>query len=84
MSPVWRSLTSLVLLFATPVVAAPECESGKGYVAADTAQQVTEEFLAKLKGVGVGTIIRYYDWVEETLPGKTSRGANSISSPKPG
>ena len=43
MSPLW--LTGLVLLLATPVVAAPVCEPGKGYVAADTAQQVTEEFL---------------------------------------
>jgi hypothetical protein len=26
---------------------------------------------AALKGAGIDTIIRYYDWVEETLPGKT-------------
>ena len=47
------------------------CEPGKGYVAADTAQQLNEEFLAKLKAAGIGTVIRYYDWADETLPGKT-------------
>src|SRR5215470_1573486 len=51
--------------------AAVVCEANKGYVAADTAQQVTEDFLAKIKAVGIETIIRYYDWPEETLPGKT-------------
>jgi glycoside hydrolase-like protein len=60
------------LLAASPAaVAAPICESGKGYIAADTAQQVHEEFLTKLKSAGIETIIRYYDWSEETLPGKT-------------
>jgi hypothetical protein len=71
MSPLGRCLTGLILLLDTPVLARPVCEPGKGYVAADAAQQVTEEFLIKLKGAGIGTIIRYYDWVEETLPGKT-------------
>jgi len=51
--------------------AAVVCEAGKGYVAADTAQQVNENFLTKIKAVGIETIIRYYDWVDETLPGKT-------------
>src|SRR5215472_16723795 len=51
--------------------AAQVCEAGQGYVAADTAQQVNENFLAKIKAVGIETVIRYYDWVEETLPGKT-------------
>ena len=51
--------------------AAPVCEPGKGYVAADTAQQLNGDFLAKIKAVGMGTVIRYYDWPEETLSGKT-------------
>jgi hypothetical protein len=50
---------------------APVCEAGKGYVAADTAQQVNENFLAKIKAIGIDTVIRYYDWIDETLPGKT-------------
>jgi hypothetical protein len=50
---------------------APVCEPGKGYVAVDTAQPLQADFLLKLKGAGIGTVIRYYDWAEETLPGKT-------------
>jgi hypothetical protein len=51
--------------------AAPVCEPGKGYVALDASQQMSEEFLRKVKDIGIGTIIRYYDWRDETLPGKT-------------
>src|SRR5947209_5651054 len=63
----------VAILVATSVTggAAPVCEPGKGYVAADTAQQLNQDFLAKLKAVGISTVIRYYDWPEETLPGKT-------------
>jgi len=64
-------LAACALFAASAAGAAPVCEPGKGYVAVDTAQQVHEEFLTKLKGAGIGTIIRYYDWTEETLPGKT-------------
>jgi len=71
MSSPWRCLIGFTLLLNAPVMAAPVCEPGMGYVAADTAEQVNEEFLLKLKDAGIGTIIRYYDWVEESLPGKT-------------
>jgi hypothetical protein len=74
MSSSWQRLIGLILLLSVPVMAAPVCEPGKGYVAADTAEQVNEVFLRKLKGVGISTIIRYYDWAEETLPGKTLTG----------
>jgi hypothetical protein len=61
------------ILAASPVAsrAAPVCEPGKGYVAADTAQQLDEGFLAKLKAAEIRTVIRYYDWADETLSGKT-------------
>jgi len=36
--------------------AAPVFEPGKGYVAADTAQQLNEDFLTKLKEAGVGAV----------------------------
>ena len=64
---------SVAILAAGPTASggAPLCESGKGYVAVDTAQQLNQVFLEKLKGAGIGTVIRYYDWSEETLPGKT-------------
>jgi len=51
--------------------AQPVCEAGQGYVAIDTASQLSDSFLAKVKEIGIGTVIRYYDWVNETLPGKT-------------
>src|SRR5262245_43911724 len=51
--------------------AAPVCERGKGYVAVDASQQLGEEFLRKIKAIGVDSVIRYYDWSNETLPGKT-------------
>jgi len=68
-----RSLLIGLTLAASPSAgsAAPVCEAGKGYVAADTAQQLQAAFLLKLRGAGIDTVIRYYDWVEETLPGKT-------------
>ena len=56
---------------ALPGWAAPACELGKGYVAIDASQQLGEDFLRKIKGAGIATIIRFYDWTSETLPGKT-------------
>src|SRR5258705_11516664 len=63
----------VAILAAAPTAsgAAPVCEPGKGYVAADTAQQLNGDFLAKLKAAGIETVIRYYDWPDETLSGKT-------------
>ena len=78
-----RLLLIGVALAASPSSAstAPVCEPGKGYVAVDTSQQLQADFLLKLKGAGIGTVIRYYDWAEETLPGKTltSRELNLIA-----
>lgn len=51
--------------------AAPVCEAGKGYVAVDASQQLGEDFLRKIKAIGINSVIRYYDWSNETLPGKT-------------
>ena len=65
------ALAVALLAATTPASAAPRCEPGKGYVAADASVQLGEEFLQKLKGAGINTVIRYYDWVNETLPGKT-------------
>jgi Rv2525c-like, glycoside hydrolase-like domain len=82
-----RALRLLLIgaaLVASPssVSTAPVCEPGKGYVAVDASQQLQADFLLKLKGAGIGTVIRYYDWAEETLPGKTltSRELNLIAN----
>ena len=42
MSSPWRCLIGFTLLLNAPVMAAPVCEPGMGYVAADTAEQVNE------------------------------------------
>ena len=71
---IWAALVATGLsLLAGPsfASAAPKCEAGKGYVAADASLQLSEDFLQKLKAAGISTVIRYYDWVNETLPGKT-------------
>jgi hypothetical protein len=64
-------LAALASVAGQHVVAAPVCEAGKGYVAIDASEPLGEDFLRRLKGVGIGTVIRYYDWSNETLPGKT-------------
>jgi len=47
------------------------CRRSSGVYAADTSQPVTPAFLAKMREVGVRTIIRYFDHKNETIPGKT-------------
>jgi len=47
------------------------CEKGKGYVAIDASEQLSEDFLRQIKALGIDNVIRYYDWSNETLPGKT-------------
>jgi hypothetical protein len=41
--------------------------------AVDSSAPATLGFLDRMKAIGVGTIIRYYDHEDETLPGKTLR-----------
>jgi glycoside hydrolase-like protein len=72
-----RLVRSLIIVLGlgvqspSPASAAPVCEPGKGYVAVDASQQLSQEFLDKIKSTGIATVIRYYDWTNETLPGKT-------------
>jgi hypothetical protein len=61
----------LVRGWSLPADAAPVCEKGKGYVAIDASEQLDETFLRKIKAIGIDSVIRYYDWSNETLPGKT-------------
>lgn len=53
-----------------------KCEVGKGYIAAEVSDQISDTFAAGMKAIGVTTIIRYYDWSQrETWLGKTLRSA---------
>ena len=51
--------------------AADYCTKNSGAAAVDTSVPVDVPFLDKMRDVGVGTIIRYYDHVDETIRGKT-------------
>jgi hypothetical protein len=69
---IFLSATVLVSMWVPLAVASTAiCEKGKGYIAIDASEQLGEEFLRQLKAVGIGNVIRYYDWSNETLPGKT-------------
>lgn len=65
---------SVALLSSSPA-GARHCRPKSGAVAADTSAVATPAFLAKMREVGVSTIVRYYDHEDETLPGKTLRRA---------
>jgi glycoside hydrolase-like protein len=60
-----------MMVLSSGTMAGPNCEAGNGYVAVDLSSQVTPDFLRGLSEIGVGTVIRYYDWEKETIPGKT-------------
>ena len=70
-------LTSL--LFASLVVwmstarAGDYCADDSRIEAVDLSAPVDQSFLSTMRGIGIKTIIRYYDHEDETLPGKTLR-----------
>jgi hypothetical protein len=47
------------------------CAPNKGAAAVDLSQPVDDAFLAKMRQIGVKTIIRYYDHINETIENKT-------------
>jgi hypothetical protein len=51
--------------------AGPACAPNSGFEAIDVSQQITDAFAKQLKAIGVRSIIRYYDWENETIKGKT-------------
>lgn len=62
---------ALAALSAPSAVSAQYCKEGSGVAAVDMASPVDQPFLDRMKEIGVGTIIRYYDWDPPTLPNKT-------------
>jgi hypothetical protein len=49
------------------------CPSDARVGAVDLSAPVDQSFLDRMRGIGIETIIRYYDQEDETLPGKTLR-----------
>ena len=74
-----RSAGLLCLLFASLTIwanAAPAgyyCTNDPRIEAVDLSAPVDQDFLDTMRGIGIKTIIRYYDHEDETLPGKTLR-----------
>jgi Domain of unknown function (DUF1906) len=53
--------------------AASYCANDPRIEAVDLSEPVDQSFLNTMRGIGIKTIIRYYDHEDETLPGKTLR-----------
>jgi hypothetical protein len=51
--------------------AGPPCVANRGFEAIDVSQQISDDFARQIRSIGVNTIIRYYDWEQETIRGKT-------------
>ena len=74
-----RSAELVCLLFASLTVCASAvqaeyyCANDPRIEAVDLSVPVDQGFLNTMRGIGIKTIIRYYDHEDETLPGKTLR-----------
>src|SRR5947199_9513133 len=68
----WMLVASLAL-WASTAHPAELCTTDPRVEAVDSSAPVTQNFLDKMKAIGISTVIRYYDHEDETLPGKTLR-----------
>jgi hypothetical protein len=64
-------LAAVQLCLSLPSYAGPPCAPRQNFSALDISGQVNDNFLKHIKAIGLSTVIRYYDWSNETLPGKT-------------
>jgi hypothetical protein len=76
-----KSAERVCLLFASLIAWASVAQAGyycandPRIEAVDLSAPVDQDFLDTMRGIGIKTIIRYYDHEDETLPGKTLRAA---------
>ena len=71
-----KSLCLLVVsltVWASTAQAGHYCANDPRVEAVDLSAPVDQGFLNTMRGIGIKTIIRYYDHEDETLPGKTLR-----------
>ena len=67
-------LSLVGLIVCAPVALAEHyCANDPRIEAVDLSAPVDQGFLDTMRGIGIRTIIRYYDHEDETLPGKTLR-----------
>ena len=64
-----------MICWAHPAPAGYYCANDPRIEAVDLSAPVDQGFLDTMRGIGIRTIIRYYDHQDETLPGKTLRRA---------
>jgi hypothetical protein len=76
-APMLAVAAAALAALVQPAVAAAssKCPNATGAAAADTANPLSSHFLTVIKGAGGKTIARYYDYKDETLPGKTLTAA---------
>ena len=67
------SLLASLTVWVPAAQAAEYCPSDARVGAVDLSAPVDQSFLDRMRGIGIRTIIRYYDHEDETLPGKTLR-----------
>ena len=65
------ALAPTLLAPSSAAAATASCANPLHATAADTANPLTLRFLKALQRAGVSTVARYYDYKDETLPGKT-------------
>ena len=66
-------LLASLTVWASAVHAREYCAKDPRVEAVDLSAPVDQSFLDTMRGIGIKTIIRYYDHEDETLPGKTLR-----------
>jgi Domain of unknown function (DUF1906) len=66
-------LLASLIVWVPAVPAGEYCPSDARVGAVDLSAPVDQGFLDRMRGIGIQTIIRYYDHEDETLPGKTLR-----------
>ena len=72
MRPVLKVALGLIYFLPTcSATSGPPCAPGQGFGAVDISYRTSPSFLKRLRSIGISTVIRYYDWPDETLPGKT-------------
>jgi hypothetical protein len=66
-------LFASLTIWANAAPAGYYCTNDPRIEAVDLSAPVDQDFLDTMRGIGIKTIIRYYDHEDETLPGKTLR-----------
>jgi Domain of unknown function (DUF1906) len=66
-------LLASLTVWASAAQAGEYCANDPRVEAVDLSAPVEQGFLNTMRGIGIKTIIRYYDHEDETLPGKTLR-----------